>query len=169
MTDFTQALPTETLAEILEHASVLDLLRFKQVNRKFREVIKGSPLIRHRIDLFSTGLEYNAEAGVSLDDSRQALLRYRSNLDSFCPTEKRTVGGMTWDSCRTGSKKIVEGICAIVWGGSTRLLSLGSPSPGMSHKDWTIPVPSHDLWNSFYCFCPRADVIAFGTIARVAE
>jgi hypothetical protein len=33
MTDMTQRLPAELLAEILEHASALDILRFKQVGK----------------------------------------------------------------------------------------------------------------------------------------
>lgn len=34
MTDITQKLPLEILAEILGHASAMDVLRFKQVKRQ---------------------------------------------------------------------------------------------------------------------------------------
>ena len=42
MTDLTQRLPSETLAEILAHASVPDLLRFKRVRRRSRLYVDGS-------------------------------------------------------------------------------------------------------------------------------
>jgi hypothetical protein len=120
-----------------------------QVNRIFRDAIVASPLVQHRIDLFSAGLEYNAGAGVSLTDSRDALLRYRSNPDPLCRT-----GNVHGDFVMTAG-----GVYAALKDGSVRLFTLSSPSRGIQHREWKIPLPVEGLWG--YCFYPGADVIAF--------
>jgi hypothetical protein len=127
-------------------------MRRWQVNRIFRDVIVASPLVQHRIDLFSVGLEYNAGAGVSLTDSREALLRYRSNPDPLYRIRK--VRHDPLSSTRTAG-----GVYATVKDGSVRLFTLSSPSWGMQHREWKIPLPVADLWD--YCFYPGANVIAF--------
>jgi hypothetical protein len=114
-------------------------------------------LIKHKIDLFAAGLEYNPGAGVSLADSREALLQYRSNLDSLCPIEERTVES-PWEG-DMGLVKTAGGVCAIVKGGSVRLVTLGSASRGIPNKEWEIPAPVANQLD--YCFYPGADVIAF--------
>jgi hypothetical protein len=126
--------------------------RHWQVNRIFRYAIVASPLVQHRIDLFSIGLEYNAEVGVSLTDSRDALIRYRSNPDSLCRVESSRENSL--NSVRTAG-----GVYVAVKDGSVRLFTLSSPSRGIQHREWKIPLPVVDLWN--YCFYPGADVIAF--------
>jgi hypothetical protein len=128
-------------------------LRRRQVNRIFRDVIITSPLVQHRIYLFSVGLEYNAGAGVSLTDSQEALLRYRSNPDPLCQIEN--VRQDPLNSIRTTS-----GVHAAVMDGSVRLFTLSSPSREIQHREWTIPLPV--AWQQrHYCFFPGADVIAF--------
>jgi hypothetical protein len=127
-------------------------MRRWQVNRIFRDVIVASPLVQHRIDLFSVGLEYNAGAGVSLTDSQEALLRYHSNPDPLCQIEN--VRQDPLNSIRT-----TGGVHAAVKNGLVRLCTLSSPSRGIQHREWKIPLPVAYLWN--YCFYPGADVIAF--------
>ena len=109
MADITQRLPPELLIEILSHASVPDVLRFKQVrkplqdlctagfversrhlqvNRIFYNVILASPLIQHKLDLFAAGFEYNAAAGINLADSQKAFRQHTSSLDSLLEYER---------------------------------------------------------------------------------
>jgi hypothetical protein len=124
-------------------------MRRLQVNRIFRDVIAASPLIQHRIDLFSVGLEYNAAAGVSLADSQDALLRYRSSPDPLCRIE-----GAQMDSMRTAG-----GVYATTRGDLVWLFTLSSPSRGIQHREWEIPLPVAGLRH--YGLYPGADVIAF--------
>jgi hypothetical protein len=127
-------------------------MRYWQVNRIFRDVIVASPLVQHRIDLFSVGLEYNAVAGVSLTDSQEALLRYRSNPDPLCQIENIRQDPL--NSIRT-----TGGVHAALKDGLVRLFTLSSPSRGIQHREWKIPLPvAHQ---GHYCFFPGADVIAF--------
>lgn len=128
-----------------------------QVNRNFRDATLASPLLQHKIDLFSTGLEYNAAAGVSLDDSRKALLRYCSSLDSLRPVEEKMMD-RKWPEY-VELEKPVGGVYPIVNGSSIRLFTMGSASRGIPHKEWEIPLPVVDL--ACYGFYPGADVIAF--------
>lgn len=125
-----------------------------QVNRAFRDVIGASALTQHKIDLFSVGLEYNVAAGVSLADSKKALLQYRSSLDSLHPSEKRVVVGLqpSEDILKTAG-----GVAAVI-GDSVHLFALGSPSRGIPYKEWRIPLPADGRGE--WCFCPGADVIA---------
>ncbi|KAF9653285.1 hypothetical protein BDM02DRAFT_3265533 [Thelephora ganbajun] len=155
MADLTQKLPAELLAEILGHVPVLDVLRFKQVNRVFRDAILASPFIRHKIDLFAAGLEYNAAAGIGLAESQKAFLQYRLNLDSLRPIEERTVDNLGPD---TGKPRARGGVYAIVKE-SVRLFSLGSASWRIPYKEWEIPLPG--IHPRSYDFYPGADVIAF--------
>ncbi|KAF9643426.1 hypothetical protein BDM02DRAFT_1471703 [Thelephora ganbajun] len=158
MVDLTQKLPTELLAEILGHASVLDVLRFKQVNRIFRDVILASPLIQHRIELLGAGLEYNAAAGISLADSKKYFLQYRSNLSSLRPIEKRTVDNLR--SNHDSYSRAGGGVYAIVED-SVQLFSLGSASRRIPYKEWEITLPTTNSISRVYGFCPSADVITF--------
>jgi hypothetical protein len=123
-----------------------------QINRTFRDVIVASPLIQHRIDLFSAGLEYNAGAGVSLTDSQEALLRYHSNLDP--PYRIANPREDILNSLRSSG-----GAHAAVNAGSLRLCTPSSPTRGIQHREWRIPLPVADPWD--YGFYPGADVIAF--------
>ncbi|KAF9649099.1 hypothetical protein BDM02DRAFT_3114465 [Thelephora ganbajun] len=132
MVDLTQKLPTELLAEILGHASVPDVLRFKQVNRAFRDAILASPFIQHKIEPLGAGLEYNAAAGISLADSKKSFLQYRSNLNSLRPIEKRTVDNLR--SNHGSDSKAGGGVYAIVED-SIRLFSLGSASRRIPYKE----------------------------------
>jgi len=129
--------------------------RHLQVNRAFHDATLFSPLIQHKIDLYSTGLEYNAAAGVSLADSRKALLQYRASLDSLCPSEKWTVKDIATTAvfCRSA------GDVYAILEDSVRLFTLGSPSRGIPFKEWRIPLPVYGVGD--YCFHPGADVIAF--------
>ena len=125
-----------------------------QVNRIFRDVVHASPLIQHKIDLFGAGLEYNAAAGVSLADSKKALLQYRSSLESLRPIEKRTA------ETEYGIKRISDGICAVAPPGKPiRLFTLGSASRGIPHKEWQTPLALTNPRD--YDFCLDADVIVF--------
>ena len=114
-------------------------------------------MLQHKIDLFSAGLEYNAAAGVSLDDSRKALHQFRSSLDSLRPIEERTVDRKSSEYVEF--EKPAGGVYPIVDGSSVRLFTLGSASRGIPHKEWEIPLPVAEL--AGYGFCPGADVIAF--------
>ena len=111
-----------------------------QVNRAFRDVILASPLIQHKIDLFAAGLEYNTIAKIDLDESRKALLRFKSGMDSLCPIEERAVDDPLWSyGC---SIKTVGGIHAVIGGGSAQLFALGFASRGIPYKQWEIPLPT---------------------------
>ena len=108
MTDICQIFPPELLTEILGHVSGRDIprllqvntkplyvnrpakrRRYSQVNRTFYDIVLGSTVLRHRMDLFSAGLEYNATAGANLTDSKTALSQYRSNLESSHLVQRR--------------------------------------------------------------------------------
>ncbi|KAF9788530.1 hypothetical protein BJ322DRAFT_1106514 [Thelephora terrestris] len=157
MTDITRRLPPELLLEIFVFAPVPDILKLKQVNRIFRDIL-ASPLIQHKIDLFTAGLEHNAEAGISLADSQEALLRYRSSLDSLSPAEVRAVNNLEVEDLRANNMKIAGGVCAIIKD-PVRLFTLGSASRGILHKEWAIPLPVADPVG--YGFYPGANVITF--------
>ena len=109
------------------------------------------------MDLFSAGLEYNAGAGVSLDDSRKALLQYRSSLDSLRPTEVR-VADRLWPD-QTEFEYSAGGVYPNVDGSSLRLFTMGPTSRGVPQKEWEIPLPVVNL--AGYGLCPEDDVIAF--------
>ena len=114
-------------------------------------------MIQHKIELYAAGLEYNAAAGISLADSRDAFFRYRSNLESLRPVEKRTVE----NSWTNDVEVISDGVYAILddFEDSLRLFTLGSASRGIPHREWEIPLPVIDPVN--YCLYPGSDVIAF--------
>jgi hypothetical protein len=124
-----------------------------QVNRALRAAVLASPLIQHKIDLFAAGLEYNAAAGISLVDSKQAFHQYRSNLNSFRPAEERIM------NLQRGYEWISGGVYAMV-NFSAQLFALGSASRRIPHKEWEIPIPEIDL-PMRYAFDPGADVIVF--------
>jgi hypothetical protein len=113
-------------------------------------------LIQHKIELRAAGLEYNAAAGISLVDSRNALLQYRSNLDSLRPVEKRS-----FEILQAG--KVVHarsgGGAFAIAKDSVQVFTLGSASRGIPHKEWEIPLPVTDLED--FCLYPGDDVIAF--------
>lgn len=113
------------------------------------------------MDLFSVGLKHNAAAGVSLADSQKTLLLYRSNLDSLRPSERKIVDRLPgeWPLMTTG------GVATII-GDSVRVFNLGSPSRGISHKEWNISLPVDDPES--WCFCPGADAIAFFKVPESA-
>ena len=113
-------------------------------------------MIQHKIELYATGLEYNAAAGISLTDSQNALYRYRFNLQSLRPVEKRTVNVLR--SGNVGDAKSVGGIHAVIKD-SVRLFALGSASRGIPHREWEIPLPVTDP--AAFCLHPGGDVIAF--------
>lgn len=115
-----------------------------------------SPLLQHKIDLFSAGLEYNVAAGVSLDDSRKALSQLCSSQDSLQPIEERVVE-RGWPEY-VGLERPAGGVYPIVNGSSIRLFTLGSASRRIPHKEWEIPLPVVDLTG--FGFDPGADVIA---------
>ena len=113
-------------------------------------------MIQHRIDLFAAGFEYNETARIDLDESRKALLRYKSGIDSLRPVEERAVE----DPRRNfeHSTKAVGGIHAIVDGDTAHLFALGSASRKIPHEQWEIPLPVANP--ECYAFCPHANVFA---------
>jgi hypothetical protein len=176
MTDLTQILPPELLAEVLGYASVLDILRFKQVrtqpfpqtgplnaeldlqvNRTSHNVVVASTLIQHKIDLYATGMEWNASAGVNVAASQNALRQYRSGLDSLRPIEEEMVTKIQVD--HGDNIKAVGGVFAIASNGPVWLFTLGSVSRGIPQRKWKIPVPIACPVD--FTFYPGADVIAF--------
>lgn len=126
---------------------------YLQVNCVFRDAVLASPLIQHKIDLFATGLEYNAAAGVSLADSKKSLLRYHSSLETLRPIEERVM------NLEPRFERASGGTYAIAFVSSVRVFTLGSASRGIPHKEWEITPPVTHIWG--YCFYPGADVIAF--------
>jgi hypothetical protein len=127
-----------------------------QVSRTSRYAILASPLIQHKIDLFVAGLEYNAAAGIDLAESQQALLQYRSSLNSLHPIEERVVGKVQLYGDRW--LKTAGGVLAIL-ADSVRLFSLGSASRGIPYKEWEIPPPVNNAIG--FHICPAANLIAF--------
>ena len=178
MRDIGQSLPLELLIEILSHVPVPDVLRLKQVrsrppqyacmdelaecgrylqvNHAFYNATIASPLVQHRVDLFKVGLEYNATAGVNLDESRKALLQYNTCLKSLSPIEKRVVDFLP--PSEGYSFKTAGGVHAVVKN-SVRLFSPGSALRRIPYKEWEIPLPAAHPRG--YCFYPGADIIAF--------
>ena len=127
-----------------------------KVNRAFHDVILASPLIQHRMELHAAGLKYNPRAGISLSDSRNALLQYRSNLESLRPAEERKMGNTWMDEIFSVSG---GGVYALITGDAVQLITLGSASRGIPQKEWEIPLPV--INPEYYCLCPGADVIVF--------
>ena len=137
-------------------AGLVERSLYSQVNRAFRDAILASPLIQLKIDLFAAGLEYNAVAGIDLAESRKALLRYSSSLDSLSPIEKRMVTEIRMEN---GYLSNTAGGVHAVFIDSVRLRSLGSASRGIPSKEWKIPSPI-DTPVYFYLY-PGANLIAF--------
>ena len=129
-----------------------------QVNRTFRDAIHTSPLLQHKIDLCATGFEHNTAAGVSLVESRNAFVQYRSNLDSLRPVEKRKVKTLK-PSPTIDFAKAAGGVYATPAESSVRLFTPGSASRRIPQKEWEVPLPVDQLGG--YDFCTSADVIAF--------
>ena len=114
-------------------------------------------MIQHKIDLFATGLEYNAAAGIDLTESRKALLQYNSSLGSLHPVEERVVGEV-----HVGNDyrfQTAGGVHAVFVNESVRLFSLGSASRGIPYKEWEIPSPIN--YSTGYHIYPAADLIVF--------
>ena len=176
MADITQKLPPELFIKILCYLSIPDVLRVKQVinetitlvdkfaercphfqvKRVFHDTILASPLIQLKIDLFATGLERNAKAGIGLSESRKALLQYSSSLASLRPIEEKVVDGVqTYEGY---SLKTAGGVHAVLTD-SVRLFTLGSASRGIPSKEWEIPCPINDP--VYWCIYPCANLIAF--------
>jgi hypothetical protein len=138
--------------------------RFLQVNRIFRDAIAVSPLIQHKIDLFSAGFEYNDGTGLSLADSRKAFLQCLSNLDSLCSLEECVIEGLQVDDERFAMT--AGDVHAVGNGRSVRLFTSGSASRGIPQKRWNF---SHRVGAlAGLGFDPDADAIALvGPIDRM--
>ena len=137
--------------------------RSLQVNRIFRDVIKSSPLIQHKLHLHSLGLEHNPAAGIEQPESRKALFRYIDRYHQLDRLEERTVSNIQIpeDVDSTYSAGGVYGIM----NDSVRLFRLGSVSRGIPLKEWEIPRPQVAI--EYYGFYPGADVIAFAELPEV--
>ena len=127
-----------------------------QVNRIFRNAIHASPLIQHRIDLFVAGLECNPGSGISLADSREAFVRYRSNLNPLCPIEPEI---LRWENLRLNNT--AGGVYATSNGYSVKLFIPSSALRRIPLKEWEVEAPYQITEPAEYCFHPGADVIAF--------
>lgn len=154
MVDFTQLLPAELLTEILENATVPDVLRLQRVSRVFHDIVLASPLLQHKIELYGAGFVYNAASGISVADSRRALLQYLENSRKFTTMIRKKI--MVHPA--EGKGKIEGGVYATIQD-SVKLLSFGSISRRIPVDEWEIPLPIVDPTN--FCFYPVADVIAF--------
>ena len=179
MVDFTQLLPLELFVGILEHLPIRDLPKLKQVrsqlvsldhvrmgfaecrwrrqvNRGFRGFVVASPLVSHRIDLCAAGLVYNAHAGASLAKSQEALVRYRSGLDSLDQAQDMILGRAQ----NHALYPVTGGVCGKRYNVDTiQFFTLRGPaSRGTPHQEWKI---SNPVSQGSYCFYPGADVIAF--------
>ena len=142
--------------EIVPVQQFAECKRSSQVNRTFRTVIASSPLIQHKIDLLSAGLEYNASTRLRLANSQTAL-QYRLEVDSLYLVKSMAMEGLQLDM---GDITLAAGsVLAIMKNDSLRLSTLGSVSRGILHKKWKIPlqftVPDR------YTFYLGADTIAF--------
>lgn len=126
---------------------------FLQVNRTFRNVINASPVLKHKIELFVVGLEYNATAGISLPDRREALLRYSRGLDSLRPFEQKVLGNFLPPQFIRAS----NGVFGLA-GDSLELFVPGSASRRIPQKKWEIPLPVVRV--EAYDFYPNADILA---------
>jgi len=126
---------------------------FLQVNRTFRNVINASPVLKHKIELFAVGLEYNATAEISLPDRREALLRYSKGLDSLRPFEQKVLGKFLQPQYIRAS----NGVFGLA-GSSLELFVPGSASRRIPQKKWEVPLPTACL--EAYDFYPNADVLA---------
>jgi len=143
------------------------LLRW-QVSRGFRDAIKKSPWIKHRINLYGMGLEDNPESSLSLADKRRALEEYRAKWDNFNPVRKWEPGagsaGCQWAS--------VLGVYGVVAHSKEfiEFFTLESISQGVPRKEWKIPLPEFNLYSGF-AINPRSDVVVvvewrFGWVLR---
>jgi hypothetical protein len=82
--DQDQSIPVELVIKILLYLSAADLASCQCVNHTLRDIIDGSPYIRHQIDTALAGVVDNPTIKLSLPE-RQRALRLRQ---------------VAWDSCK---------------------------------------------------------------------
>ena len=168
-----ESLPLELLEKITEQLPIADILGLKQVrmihlsdvhtissrlkvNRGFRDLIRGSVRIQHKLDLYATGLVPNWATGVTVADSIKALEEYRSNWDNYeidynqpemeIPSGHRPELGTV----------SVGGVYGVAMKQEILLVTLPSNSRAIQSRKQTI---SLDFTATGFAFHPQADVI----------
>ena len=167
-----ESLPLELLEKITEQLPIPDILGLKQVrmihlsdvhtissrlkvNRGFRDLIRGSVRIQHKLDLYATGLVPNWATGVTVADSVKALGEYRSNWDNceidYDQPEMEIPSGRLEFGARSAG-----GVYGMVIMQEILLVTLPSNSRAIQSRKQTI---SLDFRVMGFAFHPQADVI----------
>lgn len=112
-TKHLERLPSELLEKIIDNLPGPDILRLTQVRNGthirnardiehlnkvtsgFRDFVRRSPRIQHKLDLYAAGLEPNRATGVTVADSIRAFADYRSRWKDFNINEYQTMEGMS--------------------------------------------------------------------------
>jgi len=127
-----------------------------KVNRGFRDLIRRSLRIQHKVDLYVTGLVPNLATGVTTVDSIKALGEYQSKWDKFDVDEEQILmrvpeGEHTWGAATAG------GVHAVAMKHEIVFFTLPSNSRGIQSRKQTIPL---DFRVTGFAFYPQADVVA---------
>jgi len=125
-----------------------------KINRGFRDLIRCSPRIQHKLGLYASGLEPNLAAGVTVADSIKALEEYRSKWDKPSIEDQQT-------AVRIPIREFErDGTAGGVYGLATKheilFFTLPSNSRTIQSRKQTI---SFDFRVTGFAFHPQADVV----------
>ncbi|KAF9790586.1 hypothetical protein BJ322DRAFT_1017263 [Thelephora terrestris] len=137
------ALPAECWEEIILRLPPSKIPSIRLLNRRFCELIDGSPVIKYYLDLFSAGLEEGADTGsLSIQDRQQKLESYCSRWESFDRAERAAPLLLPDIDDAYVDKGFF--ICGEDAGGGKEdihFMRLPSPAIGLTQKEWTIQAP----------------------------
>jgi hypothetical protein len=124
-----------------------------KVNRGFRDLIRLSLRVQHKLDLYATGLVPNWATGVTIADSIKALEEYRSRWDCFYLDGHKTTVRLP-----PGPSKefTAGGVYGVATEHQILLFTLPSNLRAIQPKSQTI---SLDFKVVGFAFHPQADVV----------
>ena len=108
---------------------------------------------------FRKGIKYNLSLATGDIDFGKIISLYLEQLNSFQSVRIRTLDG---SSISRSPVVVAGGVYAFTVGQQLKLLAPGSASRGIPFKAWGIKIPISTNSGGGYCFCPSANVIAFG-------
>ncbi|KAF9782631.1 hypothetical protein BJ322DRAFT_165740 [Thelephora terrestris] len=87
---YLTALPTEILETILLHLPGQDIIKTEAVNKRFRDLVRNSPALQHRSELFDIGLIDNPRYPCDFTERRRLCSRYTHKWTSAKDMVKTT-------------------------------------------------------------------------------
>ena len=125
---------------------------FGKVTRGFRDLVRHSPRIQHKLDLCVSGLEPNWTIDVTVVDSVKALGEYRSRWRDFNVNSERQMSARISNSEQEAA---AGGVYGVVTGFEIQFFTLASDPRGIQPKKQKI---SLDFKVVGFAFHPNADV-----------